>query len=313
MTPLENISKYHDLKETHVVDLNNYHTPQNELTLANTNSEKLDESSELLSRTLKRKFTELDEITRRLRLRLSNVTNDESDASNDDLADEFERDINTLCVEDDYDMINLQIETDEFNIRPDIGIGLLQLQDDESETKKNVLDSETADERENASSVSLSEKLDVDTKNSLSSLDKHLVLGKQRIDTLLEKLSLLSASENASTFENRYVSGCSASNRETSEQTADILKELGIDSVQLNTEALFSSEMFQQIYAGNSGSESSPILVDSCSSSSTGTLKSVGACASDFSLAGKLPDRRMAPDGEGDVAEDMTVQSKKTP
>lgn len=66
-----------------------------------------EEPSELLSRALKRKFTELEEITQRLRLRLADVTKDDSDTSNDEFADEFERDINTLHVEDDYNMIDL--------------------------------------------------------------------------------------------------------------------------------------------------------------------------------------------------------------
>lgn len=303
VTPLENISKYQELKETHTVQHTQIlHNTQNELTLANPQPAKFDESSELLSRALKRKFTELDEITRRLRLRLSNVTNDESDASNDDLADEFERDINTLCVEDDYDMINLQTETDQFNVRPDIGIGLLQLQDEDVSKETTDWD---ALARDNASNVSLSERLNVDTTNTLGSLDKHLVEGKQRIDTLLEKLSLLSASENESPFGNRYISGCSVN--KAPEPAMDILKELGIDSdPQLNTESLFNPKMFQQIYAMNS-SESSPIL-DSCSS--TSTLKSVALCSSDCSLLGKMPDRRMAPDGEGNSVDDKPVQNK---
>lgn len=307
---MENISKYKELKETHTIQpVNHLQNTQNELTPANPQSAKFDESSELLSRALKRKFTELDEITRRLRLRLSNVTNDESDASNDELADEFERDINTLCVEDDYDMINLQTETDEYNVRPDIGIGLLQLQGKEGSEKKCEVKTDhdplTINVSENASNVSLSERLNADTANSMGSLDKHLVQGKQHIDTLLQKLSLLSAPENNSSFQNRYVSGCSVN--QESDKAADILKELGIDSdPQLNTEALFNPKMFQQIYAASS-SESSPILG---SSSSSTTLKSMGLGSSDCSLLGKTPDQRMAPDGEGNSVDDKTVQNK---
>ena len=54
-----------------------------------------DNGQNLLSRTLKRKFTELDEITQRLKARLHDVTGDE----NFDPDDEFERDLNT-CVDD---------------------------------------------------------------------------------------------------------------------------------------------------------------------------------------------------------------------
>lgn len=81
------------------------------------NTERLeDEPSELFSRTLKRKFTELDEITQRLRLRLSKVTNEDSDSSSDGVAEEFEKDINTLCVEEDFDLIDFEEEAKKLNI-----------------------------------------------------------------------------------------------------------------------------------------------------------------------------------------------------
>lgn len=95
-----------------------------------------DECNELLGRALKRKFTELDEITQRLRLRyfvlkctphydyyfcffiirLSAVVSEDSDGSNDDMTDEFENDINNLCVEDDFDLINFEEEARKFNV-----------------------------------------------------------------------------------------------------------------------------------------------------------------------------------------------------
>ena len=55
--------------------------------------------SSILGRTLKRKFTELEEITQRLKARLFDVTGDE----NFDPDDEFERDLNTTVdeIEDD--------------------------------------------------------------------------------------------------------------------------------------------------------------------------------------------------------------------
>lgn len=55
--------------------------------------------SSILGRTLKRKFTELEEITQRLKARLFDVTGDE----NFDPDDEFERDLNTTVdeMEDD--------------------------------------------------------------------------------------------------------------------------------------------------------------------------------------------------------------------
>lgn len=74
------------------------------------------EPSELFSRALKRKFNELDEITQRLRLRLSEVTEEDSDASTDGASDQFERDINSLVVEDDFDLMNFEEEAKKFNL-----------------------------------------------------------------------------------------------------------------------------------------------------------------------------------------------------
>lgn len=61
-----------------------------------------DGGANLLSRTLKRKFTELDEITQRLKARLFDVTGDD----NFDPDEEFERDLNTACVDDMDDAEN---------------------------------------------------------------------------------------------------------------------------------------------------------------------------------------------------------------
>lgn len=236
----------------------------------------------MLSRALKRKFIELDEITQRLRLRLSDVTKDESDTSNDDLADEFERDINTLCVEDDYDMINLQTETVNFHSRPDIGIGLLQMQDESAAISTE--NDEPVASTSNGNPSSLSQQLSIMTGNSLSGIDRQLIQGKQHIDSLLEKLSLISASETEAA---RYVSGCSVTHE--SDKAADILKELGIESrPNINTEALFNPQMFQQIYAGMEAQTSS----ETTSSSS--------------SLLTNFSEYRRAPDGEGTSVDDKT-------
>lgn len=53
----------------------------------------------ILSRTLKRKFTELEEINQRLKSRLLDVTEDD----NIDIDEEFENDLNTCPDEDDVD------------------------------------------------------------------------------------------------------------------------------------------------------------------------------------------------------------------
>ncbi|RZC39019.1 C2 domain-containing protein 3 [Asbolus verrucosus] len=187
VTPLENISKYQLGKETLCCNNDNCEQPQS--------NDISDESSELLGRALKRKFTELDEITQRLRLRLSKVTNDESDTSNDEIADEFERDINTLCVEDDFDMIDFEKEAHSFNLNHVKEVGLLKT-------------------------------------------DQHLIEGKQKIDVLLEKLSLISG-ENSS----RYVSGCSDSRIDAEA----ILNELDFNSrPNIHTTDSFSKDMVQK-------------------------------------------------------------------
>lgn len=241
----------------------------------------LDESSELLSRTLKRKFIELDEITQRLRLRLSDVTRDESDTSNDEVADEFERDINTLCVEDDYDMINLETETDNYNQQRDEGCGLLQLQENTEKA------SQTDNKR--ATGPKLSEQLSIVTENSLCTLDRHLVEGKQRIDTLLEKLTLMSGSDAGGTPSSRNGSGCSA----MQDSTSNILKELGIESrPHINSESLYDPQMFRQIYT----EDCTPSLLTSVSS---------GDCtSSDSSAVTMFSDCRRAPDGAGTSIDD---------
>lgn len=65
----------------------------------------------VLSRTLKRKFTELEEITQRLRARLFDVTGD----MHTDPDDQFESDLNTLPDEDD--------DEDEFKLANENGLG----------------------------------------------------------------------------------------------------------------------------------------------------------------------------------------------
>lgn len=104
--PLENVEQYQD-SSTSITDTSS---------LLNPLSIDVDDNGpNLLSRTLKRKFTELDEITQRLKARLFDVTNDE----NFDPDDEFERDLNT-AVDDTEENSNDKIDfswlkTDENN------------------------------------------------------------------------------------------------------------------------------------------------------------------------------------------------------
>lgn len=89
--PLDNLLEYQD-SSTSLPVVNSLMNPLNiEVGAA-------DDGTNLLSRTLKRKFTELDEITQRLKARLFDVTGDE----NFDPDDEFEKDLNT-AVDEMYD------------------------------------------------------------------------------------------------------------------------------------------------------------------------------------------------------------------
>lgn len=98
---MENVSRFKEMRKSE------QQVSTNSAMESQESTEEVEEPHETLSRALKRKFIELDEITQRLRLRLSNVTNDEAEF-NDELADEFEHDINTLCVEDDYNLIDFE-------------------------------------------------------------------------------------------------------------------------------------------------------------------------------------------------------------
>lgn len=272
----------------------------------------MDEPGELLSRALKRKFTELDEITQRLRLRLSHVTNDESDNSNDDAADEFERDINTLCVEEDYDMINFETETP--YISQNASHALLQIDCDFNPDKEdeipmlslaqnvnNYKDSSNDEAESNAINMNSitpgatdASSLNVDSSDRnagyVNQLDKQLMEGRQKIDSLLEKLSLLNHNE-AEIFDSRYVSGCSAKPETSKLSTDNILKDIGKDVDLISTDV--SSE-------NNSALEyahKKPFDISSSTSSNSGLLITQ---QSEF---------RLAPDGAGNTPEDKLKHS----
>lgn len=241
-----------------------------------------DDGGEILSRALKRKFAELDEITQTLRLRLSHVTNDETEEETDEFAEEFERDINTLSIEEDFDMVNF--ENQESVRNPKIH-DLLQIEcSSESSSELATV--------QNALCISTEERnVDKDVEESLSVLDRQLLIGKHRIDTLLGKLSLISGDGNSS----RYVSGCSGSNREESRDidTEAILKDLNRYSrPNINGSTSYDKAMFQQIYEykdNESGTES---------------------LSSSTSVISHLEESRPAPDGEGNFSEDRNRVKK---
>nr|CAH7764653.1 unnamed protein product [Callosobruchus chinensis] len=261
ITPLEDLSKYQS----------NTNSPKVTVTDNRVQPPDQQEPSELLSRALKRKFVELDEITQRLRLRLSEVTN-ESDSSSDGMTDEFEKDINSLCIEDDFDTVNFELEAKKIQNAVEIdkplentGVSLLMKdQDGKSVPSRSNLTScsenSVANRVDSDSSISMN-KTDgsVDHKNCNRSLrkevaeketsqfqqplDKQLQEGKQHINSLLEKLTLLSSG----TVTSRYVSGCSTSG--TNLDTEAILEELDHSSrPNIQSTLGFDPLNFQQLY-----------------------------------------------------------------
>ncbi|KAJ8910287.1 hypothetical protein NQ315_014962 [Exocentrus adspersus] len=290
-----------------------------------SNARHEDEPSEIFSRTLKRKFSELDEITQRLRLRLSKVTNDDSDTSSDGIADEFEKDINTLCIEEDFDLINFEEETrkldlnnKEYEMKRD-GCSsklqsLLSIKENDPSSKDGdcILDNDVhmSDENKISSSdtaTSLSDcrgdllglVTNTGTDKELSTLDKQLCEGKQKIDTLLEKLSLISADTN-NTFTSRYVSGCSLSDGNSANvDTEAILKELDHYSrPNIQSSLGFEPLKFQQLYGGSVDSES---LKDSGSGVSYNSN-------SDTSLITNFSECRPTPDGKGNKLDEKLIK-----
>ncbi|XP_053683720.1 C2 domain-containing protein 3 [Sabethes cyaneus] len=94
ITPQENVTHYKSLDESV-----NFQIPLS----IDVDCVGIDAGNTSLSRALKRKFTELEEITQRLKARLFDVTGDE----NVDPDDEFERDLNTEADEaDDEDWVD---------------------------------------------------------------------------------------------------------------------------------------------------------------------------------------------------------------
>lgn len=264
--------------------------------------------SEVLSRALKRKFTELDEITQRLRKRLSAVTNEDSDVSNDDFADEFERDLISISVDTDLDVDRMIVTND--GAGPS-HLGLLT-------TVNNQI---TSDDVSTASSTK-TELNPPTVQENLNKLDSHLVEGKLKIDSLLEKLSLLTGdksdilrkTDTSSTFPSRYVSGCSI-NQETTEMLGtetshQILKDMGLDSLtSVDPDLIFNPSLFQQMVTASL--ESTPrfdsnifsttlqkLVQDTTSTESSATdlqdLRNISSTSTNLS--------RHEPDGAGNIS-----------
>ncbi|KAJ8945066.1 hypothetical protein NQ318_005246, partial [Aromia moschata] len=324
ITPLESLSKYLYQAEC---DCNlPVQDPEND----ETHTDEDAEPSETLSRALKRKFTELDEITQRLRLRLSKVTSEDSDASSDGAAEEFERDINTLCIEEDFDLINFEDESRKFNrnynreflesegnSKVSLPEGLVAVDGRErpqssGESMQGTEDkgptgSGSGSSSEVASNVTVGLNTEcfetlfpslLGTEKELAALDKQLLQGKQRIDTLLEKLSLLSTDTN-NPFTSRYVSGCSINNDHTANiDTEAILKDLDHESRPNIQSCLnFDPIAFQQLYGASTGGNSKSSSLSTPQTSNTNS-------SSGTSLITNFSDGRPAPDGQGNMSDE---------
>ncbi|KAK9878727.1 hypothetical protein WA026_023604 [Henosepilachna vigintioctopunctata] len=296
VTPLEDLEIFKTLKATRAYPTSPISHKVNE-TPCVLEAKKLHQASppeehepdsELLSRALKRKFNELDEITQRLRLRLSYVTNDGTDDENDEVADEFERDINSLSIEDDFDMANFENECRDNNPQEYNGLGIGH--SGTSSSCNTELSSGHLNSTSNISLMVVPTHDEVNqefkhTEESLSILDRQLLEGKQRIDTLLGKLSLISGDANS--FSSRYISGCSATNRsEPGSNAIDaeaILNDLDHHSrPNILATTSFDNDMFERIYEDREKGNAS--------SGSTSTSTSVISNTVGF---------RAAPDGQG--------------
>ncbi|KAG5899962.1 hypothetical protein JTB14_034533 [Gonioctena quinquepunctata] len=130
------------------------------------------------------------------------------------------------------------------------------------------------------------------------SLDTHLLEGKQHINTLLQKLTLLSSGVN-DPFSNRYVSGCSNSNENNSNQNLDteaMLEELDhFSRPNIQSSLGFNAMKFQQLYGES-------LKIDCSGSSKHGTPVTA---SSDTSLITEFSDCRPAPDGQGNTSDEV--------
>ncbi|KAJ8937561.1 hypothetical protein NQ314_011796 [Rhamnusium bicolor] len=244
------------------------------------------------------------------------VTNEDSDTSSDGAVEEFEKDINSLCIEEDFDLINFEEEARKLNSNhskdnvessasSDVNFQtLLAINDKENELmhiegEKKTNNSDTTDSTEGSSNSLLSVDTNQVKEKEIITLDKHLKEGKQRIDTLLEKLSLLSADTN-NPFTSRYVSGCSLSNDSNmlNIDTEAILKELDHTSrPNIQSTSGFNALTFQQLYGGSVYSNSQK------NSSNTSQPSN-----SDTSLITNFSDCRPAPDGQGNASDEKIIK-----
>ncbi|CAH1159661.1 unnamed protein product [Phaedon cochleariae] len=291
VTPLDNLEIHQPRKDDCGCDIR----PAAEVNEVSTSNE----ASESLSRALKRKFTELDEITQRLRLRLSKVTND-SDSSSDGFADEFEKDISSFRDEDNLDDFTEEVR--KLNVERVAGNV-----DSENRMDRNSVGFEDAQKATSSSNFesepgiacNMIDENESPVKDAgytqIPSLNKHLLQGKQQINALLEKLTLLTA-DSSQNFSNRYVSGCSITNDGDGNVeligTGTILKEFSQPSPPMSSDSLWCSPS-----------------IGNLTTKSTGTGSHFSS-NSDTSLITNFSDCRPVPDGQGNTSEEKVMGNK---
>lgn len=177
----------------------------------------------------------MEEISQRLKARLNHVTEDippvDDQEVNDESADEFENDINTLCVEEDYELLDFAKEAQDMNMRrvstslhewqqgnsntTELMITTNQDNDDNSNVEENCIKPQFAlqvvHKNENDAVVNITENMKTfvpevathaesailtnSSSSSSSTLDRQLHEGKERIDHLLQRLTSLSMAQ----------------------------------------------------------------------------------------------------------------------
>ncbi|KAK5643591.1 hypothetical protein RI129_007436 [Pyrocoelia pectoralis] len=324
ITPLENISRFMNVKNipsSYEVDSpdcsDNKPFKSNRSVVPSALLDIGEPPGELLSRALKRKFTELEEITQRLRTRLADVTKDDSDVSNDEFADEFERDINTLSVEEDYNMLDLSSSERNSDLhlqsfsRMENDVNNYLLKEVKSTDRcsapsiysKGIFQSESFPKgalsdsayggsvsQRYADSPNVLDTLDINYSSQLlTPRDKQLIAGKQQINTLLEKLSLLTGSSTDNVFPSRYVSGCSVN------QENDVPTHINKPSNKLtqpasgfNLDSILNPELFDRLCSD-----------DTSATSLTETNITEANDSSTTSILTQCSNLRQAPDGAG--------------
>ncbi|KAG5681101.1 hypothetical protein PVAND_010566 [Polypedilum vanderplanki] len=230
LKPLDDVSKFRN-PESPLVPL------MCPLSIDINSSESSNDGSNVLSRTLKRKFTELDEITQRLRARLFDVTGDDPD-------DEFERDLNTAVTEDEID--NENFNKDDFGwLKQDDNTNVLMNKEKSIEMELN----KTSEFQEQSSSKNSSALTRRETVTGCSSSDentqKHSLFP---IDDLFKKYDL-DTLINPNIFKNLLDPNCNSDSTPTLvPKTADCNIDLKADNESdVTTISSISNDQIQTI------------------------------------------------------------------